>query len=113
MLVFEKAPIWLLTMWDKSFFANGEVYLVSDGQYTKIGKAVNPEHRLKGLQTGNPRKLNIIGTIPNYYLQLGDSIVLTDIEHCLHDIYRDKQVQLEWYDLTENDINTILSMEVY
>jgi len=31
------------------------VYFISDGTYTKIGVAVNPEKRLRELQTGNPK----------------------------------------------------------
>lgn len=44
------------------------IYLVSDGEFIKIGKSVNPHRRLKQLQTGSNEKLFLIATydIPDY-----------------------------------------------
>lgn len=39
------------------------VYFISDGEYVKIGKGF-PIQRMKGLQTGNPRELSLLFTIP-------------------------------------------------
>ena len=41
------------------------VYAISDGHsHHKIGKAVNLKNRLKQLQTGNGRKLKLVGYLP-------------------------------------------------
>lgn len=39
------------------------IYFITDGRYTKIGKADDPEKRLKELQTGNPFPLTLIKSI--------------------------------------------------
>jgi hypothetical protein len=36
------------------------IYIISDGQDYKVGVSINPNKRLKHLQTGNPKKLKII-----------------------------------------------------
>lgn len=42
---------------------SGYVYLISDGTAFKIGKSADdPQNRLKGLQTGNPRLLILLGS---------------------------------------------------
>ena len=36
------------------------IYLISDGKFIKIGKSVNPNRRLKQLQTGSNEKLSLL-----------------------------------------------------
>lgn len=48
----------------RAFLVSGEnvtgfVYLISDGEFRKIGKATNVKSRLGSLQTGNPRLLKV------------------------------------------------------
>lgn len=40
------------------------VYLITDGNYVKIGVADNVTSRLNGIQTGNPNECYVICTIP-------------------------------------------------
>ena len=35
------------------------IYIISDREQLKVGVSVNPEKRLKQLQTGNPKDLNL------------------------------------------------------
>lgn len=45
------------------------LYLISDGDSTKIGISKNPRKRLAQLQTGHPKKLSLIQEydVPHYY----------------------------------------------
>lgn len=70
------------------------VYLITDGQYVKIGKTSgNPIVRLKALQTGNPRPLRLLAVCMNPTL---DAFV---IERYLHEEFKQYHVNGEWYDL--------------
>ena len=40
------------------------VYFMQDGNHIKIGKSNNPFRRLKGVQTGNPRKVELLRIVP-------------------------------------------------
>lgn len=42
------------------------VYFIQEGENgpIKVGHAANPLHRLASLQTGNPRELRLVGSIP-------------------------------------------------
>lgn len=61
-------------------------YLMFDGLYYKIGKSINPQKRLKGMQTGNPNcKLLCYG--------LGFS------EDKMHHIFRKFHIKGEWFKL--------------
>jgi len=44
--------------------AGDVTYAVSDGQFLKVGRASDPEKRLASLQTGNPRRLILLGSVP-------------------------------------------------
>lgn len=79
----------------------GTIYLISDGQYTKIGATTyNPEKRRNELQTGNPRCLKILGTYitKNRFIQ----------EQKLHNDFSHKNILGEWFDLTDYDVSEIL-----
>lgn len=79
----------------------GTIYLVTDGQYTKIGATTyNVEKRRNELQVGNPRQLNIIGkyATKNRFIQ----------EQKLHLEYSAKHILGEWFELSDKDIAEIL-----
>lgn len=74
------------------------VYLISDGEYTKIGKADNGidgvNNRLLSLQTGNPKELKIIKTFKGSY----------SLESLLHRSLSNYRVRGEWF-LIDFDID--------
>ena len=74
------------------------IYLISDSNtyYYKIGISNNPEKRLKQLSTGNQSKLKIIHKIlcENY----------SAVEKALHNKYNFNKINLEWFELTDNDV---------
>jgi Meiotically up-regulated gene 113 len=65
----------------------GYVYCISDGEYLKIGFSTNPQARVAELQTGNARKLTIVGTIEG---------TLED-EAALHQEFISDNVLAEWF----------------
>ena len=70
------------------------VYFISDGEYVKIGKGTNPTERLRELQTGNGRKLELISLIP-----CKDESSAYKVETALHDIYKLYRLCGEWFDI--------------
>lgn len=69
------------------------VYLITDGEFVKIGVAGNVNTRMHDLQIGNPKKLCIIlyEKIKNAY----------KIEKLLHEKYKDKRMVGEWFDILD------------
>ena len=67
------------------------VYFITDGDYVKIGVAVNVHRRLGCLQVGNVKELSIVKKIysDNPY----------EIEARLHDEYSKYHIRGEWYDI--------------
>jgi Meiotically Up-regulated Gene 113 (MUG113) protein len=59
----------------------------------KIGKANNPETRLKELQTGSPEKLSILGLI-----NCKHSGQAAEREAVLHKQFSDLRLEGEWFD---------------
>jgi hypothetical protein len=80
----------------------GYIYLVSDGENTKIGATTyNPTKRLNELQAGNAKKLTLVGSY-----QVERRIAT---EALLHEIYADKIIRGEWFKLSGQDIVDILN----
>lgn len=77
----------------------GNVYLITDGTYIKIGYSLNPVGRMKQIQTGNPHELTMVAYFP------GDQT----LEKHLHEQYSDKRIIGEWFDLTFDDVENICS----
>ncbi|NOQ31799.1 MAG: hypothetical protein GQ570_11815 [Helicobacteraceae bacterium] len=76
------------------------LYLITDGEYTKIGVTVdNATNRLSQCQTGNPKKLWIDFEIILKHARKA--------EKNLHKIYKDSQLIGEWFKLTDDDIKSI------
>jgi len=80
----------------------GNIYLVSDGVFTKIGATTyNIKKRLNELQVGNASKLLILGSYPaNRKLS---------VERYLHNIFSEKRIRGEWFDLSQSEIHKILA----
>lgn len=70
------------------------VYFVSDGEYIKIGISNNMKSRLSQLQTGNPKKLEVLCLIP-----VKNEISAKKLEQKLHIVYQRFSVCGEWFDI--------------
>lgn len=70
-----------------------KVYFIYDewGGAVKIGVAGDPLRRLDQLQTGNPRRLVLLGTIPGG----------RGIEAEIHDHFRPAHLRMEWFRATD------------
>lgn len=70
-----------------------KVYFVYDegAEAVKIGVAGDPLRRLDQLQTGNPRRLALLGTIPGG----------RGIESEIHDHFRPVHLRMEWFRATD------------
>ena len=78
------------------------VYLITDGEYVKIGVANNIIDRIRKLQTGNAKKLVVLvyQKCPNAY----------SIEKALHKKYKQYKVSGEWYDIL-NQVDAGLTIQ--
>lgn len=80
----------------------GFIYLVSDGQFTKIGgTSYDVKKRLLELQTGNAKKLKIIGSYKCNYLNVTEKLI--------HNDFKDKKILNEWFSLDDIDCKKILN----
>lgn len=71
-------------------------YLVTDGQYYKIGSSLNPFRRVKELQTANP-SAKLLGYTKKYE------------EKRLHDKYKKWRVKGEWFNLPQYEVDRLLT----
>ena len=76
--------------------AKAYVYFISDSKFVKIGSAINPNQRLKELQTGNPNPLEIM-----YLLPCKSRADASQAEHKLHLIYSAHKKTGEWFDVLD------------
>ena len=82
------------------------IYLVEekceDTMRYKIGvtKSIDPNKRLKKLQTGNPNILSFRGLFQTDFP--------FKLEKLMHDYYKTKNVLNEWYERTHEDIENFL-----
>ncbi len=75
------------------------MYLLRCDIYYKIGVAVDVVDRVATLQTGNPRKIDIV-----FVYEFENSKL---IESVLHQRFRDFRISGEWFCITDNDIDVI------
>ena len=76
------------------------VYLLRAGNRYKIGYTTSAvEQRIKSLQTGNPLKIELLGTMPG---------TLKD-ERMLHAKYHAYRVEGEWFTLPQAAVDEILA----
>jgi hypothetical protein len=77
------------------------IYFIKDtvSQAIKIGHSDNPEKRIGSLQTGNPHKLQLLGTVPGTELD----------EVRYHDQFASYRMEGEWFrgDIIEDVLNII------
>ena len=99
------SPLEILEFNDYRFSkgAIGFVYLVECLGLYKIGVTRNIESRLKSMDTDNPFKKKLIHCFKSYYY--------IDIEKCLQDKLRIKNVKNEWFDLSIDDIQTLIKIK--
>lgn len=69
----------------------GYVYFVSNGEYVKIGHAINIEDRMNNLQCGSPYKLKL--------MKILKSTDYINLETQLHNLFSKYKVLGEWYDI--------------
>lgn len=70
------------------------IYFISDGEFVKIGKANNPQMRIKQIQTGNARELYIMGLIA-----CESSYQANMLEGALHKYFNKYRKCGEWFDI--------------
>lgn len=78
----------------------GTVYVIGHSSMegpVKLGKSAigNAERRLRDLQSGNPRTLSILGSADVEDCDL--------IENLLHNVFREKRLSGEWFDITPRE----------
>lgn len=79
--------------------AEGFVYVMEAGGYYKIGWThSSPRKRRSAVQMSCPLKVTLVGVVEGTRAD----------EHAWHEKFHDKQVQGEWFQLTEEDIAHIL-----
>lgn len=85
----------------KSIKSRSNIYLIKNNRngYIKIGKSSNPKKREKTLQSEEP-ELELIFTL--------NASLLTETE--LHIKFNSKRVRGEWFNLTDEDVNYIKSL---
>ena len=70
----------------------GFIYVIQDGEYTKIGIALSVAHRMYQLQVGNPRQLTLLKS-----WEVED---VSTIEDRLHSMLSRYYVRGEWFKLS-------------
>jgi hypothetical protein len=75
------------------------LYIITDGEFQKIGIAGNPHSRLKELQTGNPRKLSVLKMFEHEDAQR--------LEVAFHHLMDSGRQQGEWFRMTEKELRGI------
>lgn len=79
----------------------GFIYLITDGIFTKIGGTTyDVKKRLLELQTGNAKKLSILGYYKCEYLNITEKLI--------HNEYQNKNKLNEWFKLNYRDCESIL-----
>lgn len=84
-----------------SITENEYIYLITDGNFFKVGVAKNVEDRLHGLQLGNPNKLSVF-----CYACTTES---KKVERYLHKRYKHKLIHREWFSFKIDELNEIKS----
>lgn len=104
-----EASAWTLSMGkEKDENVVGYIYIVESGGYHKIGKAMSVRNRVGELQVGNPNPIQIV--LQKEVVNVGQ------IEKDLLDLFKDKKVRGEWFQLTDEDIkliDKILTQTIY
>ena len=90
---------------------NNYVYLITDGEYVKIGQSEDPENRLKALQTGNPKPLKIIKkwSVNGRDSVFNRPVINVQLEKNLQSCFKHKKSEggNEWFKLNEAEIHLL------
>jgi len=78
------------------------IYIIKVNKYYKIGRTSNIKGRIGVHKTSNPYKVKTI-----FKGQVKNAIVM---EARLHRMFKDKNVNREWFELNENDIKEALKL---
>lgn len=81
------------------------LYLIKCQQFYKIGIAADVSDRIRNLQTGNPFPLEVLATY-GY-----DNVAL--VETVLHKRFANRRTRGEWFDFSDDDIETFKKECVY
>lgn len=84
------------------------VYIITDGDFYKIGVSGNFKKRLASLNTASPRKLKIVAT--RFFEER--QLALTK-ESSLHEKYSMFRVNGEWFNITENEVIRIIDEHLF
>lgn len=77
----------------------GFVYIIESENLYKIGKSKNPHKRIKQLQTGSERVLNL-----KYFKVVEDML---KAEQILHTLFNCSRKHGEWFKLTKTDLELL------
>lgn len=81
----------------------GFVYFLEyEGQGVKIGYTRNLTSRIKQLQIASPFKLNLL-----FYIETSEP---ESVEHQLHEHYKDKCLNGEWFNIAKEDITELFGV---
>jgi len=76
------------------------VVLSGNGLY-KIGKSQDPKTRFRQINSGSPVECYFV-----YHEKYDEDV--KDLEKEYHNMFADKRIRGEWFDLTEDDLHKIL-----
>lgn len=84
------------------------IYFITDEEYVKIGSASSVPNRIKQLQTGNARRLRVIGVI-----EADTQKEAATVEHELHKLFSEKRILGEWFCINEPEIKELCHRHGY
>lgn len=79
------------------------VYLITCGEFTKIGLATDPERRLANMQAGNPYEMKIA--------KIWHTLTPQIDEECLHAQFEAYRIRGEWFRLPVNNLLHLISLD--
>jgi len=78
----------------KTHLKGKHLYYIRSGPYIKIGRTDNPELRLRQIKASNPFGASLIKVIKD----------AGELEHSLHQKYKNKHHTGEWFLLSDDEI---------
>jgi len=86
----------LNTSWDGQ-----KLYLMSNGDFIKIGISKNPEKRANQIQTGNPKQVKVVKT-----WQTENPL---ETEKAIHAKLFDNAARGEWFEMDKDSLNGVIN----
>lgn len=74
------------------------IYFISDGEFTKIGVTKSIESRLRDIQCGNPRDLEVKALVKGSF----------NLERKLHKYFKKSRIRGEWYKISNESIEGVI-----